>query len=262
MKYRKINFQEISTEICMITLDDEDTLNALDLEMRKELSNAVLQITNKSYKVLILNGNGKAFSAGGNIESMVGISSALEASKRLDHLHDFILKIRNWKGIVIASIHGNAAGAGLNLALNCDYIIAEYGTKFTQSFSNIGLIPDCGGLWLLPRLVGPIKAKELMLFGKSLTAKDFYELGLINELVSKEERMDRTLKMAEHISNGPTVSYGYIKQMVNDSFDKSLEQTLKEEKLIQGICMNTNDFKEGIDAFLNKRKPVFGKINN
>lgn len=257
MKYNKVIFQEISTKTCMITLNDEKSLNALDLEMRYELSNIMSHVMNRSYNVLIINGMGKAFSAGGNISSMTGISSVIKASKRLDDLHDFIIKLRSWKGIVISSIHGNAAGAGLNLALSCDYIIAEQNTKLTQSFSRIGLVPDCGGFWLLPRLVGPIKAKELMLLGKTTTAEEFYNLGLINEIVSAEERMKRTLKMAEYFSNGPSISFQFIKQMVNDSFEKSFEQTLKEEKVIQGICMNTNDFKEGIDAFLSKRKPVF-----
>ncbi|WP_067726539.1 enoyl-CoA hydratase/isomerase family protein [Oceanobacillus damuensis] len=259
MNFNKIIFQEISTNTCMITLNDERSLNALDLEMRSELSDAMSRIISGSYNVLILNGNGKAFSAGGNINSMTGISSAHEASKRLDDLHDFIMKLRGWKGIVIASIHGNAAGAGLNLALSCDYIIAEENTKLTQSFSRIALVPDCGGFWLLPRLVGPIKAKEMMLLGKSVSAEEFYDLGLINEIVHSEERMEKTLTMAEHFSSGPSISYQYIKQMVNDSFEKSFDQTLKEEKIIQGICMNSDDFKEGIDAFLNKRKPVFNK---
>ncbi|WP_203553607.1 enoyl-CoA hydratase/isomerase family protein [Bacillus sp. B15-48] len=257
MKFNKIIFQEISTNICMITLNDEKSLNALDLEMRREFSDVMSHIMDCSYKVLILNGNGKVFSAGGNISSMTGISSALEASQRLDDLHDFIMKLRSWKGMVIASIHGNAAGAGLNLALSCDYIIAEEGTKLTQSFSKIGLVPDCGGFWLLPRLVGPIKAKEMMLLGKSLSAEEFYQLGVINEIVSAEERMESTLKMADDFIKGPSISYQYIKQMVNDSFEKSFEQTLKEEKVIQAICMNTDDFKEGIEAFLSKRKPVF-----
>ncbi|WP_053363425.1 enoyl-CoA hydratase-related protein [Bacillus sp. FJAT-27251] len=257
MNFNKLIFQEISADICMITLNDEKTLNALDLEMRSELSSIMSHIMSSSYKVLILNGKGKAFSAGGSISSMTGISSAVEASKRLDDIHDFILKLRGWKGISIASIHGNAAGAGFNLALSCDYILAEENTKLTQSFSKIGLVPDCGGFWLLPRLVGPIKAKELMLLGKSVTAEEGYRLGLLNEIVSSEERMERTLNIAEYFSNGPAIAYQYIKQMVNDSFEKSFEQTLKEEKIIQGICMSTDDFKEGIEAFLDKRKPVF-----
>jgi 2-(1,2-epoxy-1,2-dihydrophenyl)acetyl-CoA isomerase len=263
MQYNKIIFKEISSEVCMITLNDEKSLNALDLEMRSELSQVMTHITNSPYRVLVINGNGKAFSAGGNIASMAGISSAEEASKRLEKLHDFINKLRNWKGIVVASIHGNAAGAAVNLALSCDYIIAEENTKLTQSFSKIGLVPDCGGFWLLPRLVGPIKAKEMMLLGKSVSAVEFYDLGLINELVPQEQLMEKTLRMADYFAHGPATSYQYIKQMVNDSFEKSFEQTLKEESVIQGICLTTDDFKEGIDSFLNKRKPVFGnKISN
>lgn len=259
MELSKLYINEVNTDICEIVLNDISTMNALDLKMRSELADVMSYIEKQSFRVLIIRGKGKAFSAGGNIAEMKNIASAEEGSKRLIHIHEFINQIRNWDGIVIASIHGYAAGAGMNLALCCDYIIASEETKFIQSFSKIGLIPDCGGFWLLPRLLGPIKAKEVMLLGKSVDVEEYYRLGLINKVVKQKDLYEETMKVAEDISNGPKIAFKFIKQMVNDSFDKTFDQTLKEEAIIQGICMESADFKEGVNAFLSKRKPSFAK---
>lgn len=259
MEFRKIKYFE-ERGVAKIKMDSPKNLNALDEPMVDELSLAIDRCADdETVKVVIISGEGKSFSAGGDIGMMLeGLKSGeqrLGAGVRKAGL--LALKIRNLGKPVIASVHGSVAGAGFNFALLCDFRIAAENTKFIQAFVNIGLVPDMGGTFLLTRTLGVSKATELIMTGKPINAKDAYSLGLVSEVVPLEELEDTAVELADKLSNLPSIALGKMKTLINRAAFQGFENNLDNETEYQMQCANTNDFKEGIYAFAEKRKANF-----
>lgn len=255
---------EKSDGIAFITFNDPKHRNVVSSETAAELEWCLDDCSDDpKVRVIVLRGAGEFFSAGGNINTMkervdIASTEAYEAyGNGIRKLGKVVMRIRNIRKPVIASMHGAAAGGGLNLALGCDLKIAAEDTKFVFAFVNIGLIPDVGGPLPLIRAIGVPRATELMMTGRRFSAQEAYEWGLINEVVPADQLEAATMKLAAKLAKGPTKSYGYIKAMVNRVAYSGLELELDNEAEYQVLCAQTEDHKEGVYAFLEKRKPVF-----
>ncbi|RFU69941.1 enoyl-CoA hydratase/isomerase family protein [Bacillus sp. V59.32b] len=243
--------------IMSVTLNRPDSLNAFSSDMIAGLQEAIKDAeTNPEVRVIVLSGAGKSFTAGGDVKTM-GQSSATEVYDHIGRLNQLILAMKETEVPIIAAVHGFAAGAGFNLALACDLIIAAEDSKFALSFSKVGLISDGGGSYFVPRLFGPHLAKQLFFSGEAVSAERLYQLGVINQLVPLEKLQEETIKYATSLAEGPTRSYGMIKKLVNHSFTASLEEILEQERITQTMMVTTEDHQEGIAAFKEKRKAVF-----
>lgn len=257
VEYKTLILEE-QDQVLKITLNRPESRNALDMEMREELSEVLDSVSkNPDIRVLILTGNGKAFCAGGDIKTMQVPFPPLAGRKRLKDLHVWLKTLINLEIPVIAAVNGVAAGAGCNLALACDMIIASREAKFIQSFVKVGLVPDAAGLYFLPRLIGLSKAKELMFTGKAIDAREAESLGLVNKVVAAEQVGPVTEKLAKELAQGSGKAIALTKRILNLSLSSDLETVLEFEAIAQDICFGTPDFVEGQKAFLEKRKPVF-----
>jgi 2-(1,2-epoxy-1,2-dihydrophenyl)acetyl-CoA isomerase len=245
--------------ICMVRLNRPEVRNALGLEMREELKEFFTTVRNDdSVRVIVLTGEGKAFSAGGDLSTMNNVT-AVSGRKRLQAGHDMIRSILNLEKPVIAAVNGAAAGAGVSLALACDMIIANRSSFFIQSFAKVGLIPDLGLIHFLPRLIGRHRALELMFLGEKITADQAQSLGLINRVVDDEAFNEEVYALAASISDGPDMALGLMKKLVNRSVLAEIDETLELEGFAQGMCFESDNFKEGVQAFFEKRKPIFNQ---
>jgi 2-(1,2-epoxy-1,2-dihydrophenyl)acetyl-CoA isomerase len=174
-----------------------------------------------------------------------------------EHFNPIIKKIRNIPKPVIAAVNGVAAGAGVNIALACDIVLASNGAVFIQAFSKIGLIPDSGGTYTLPRLIGIQRASALMMLGDKINAQEAFQMGLIYKVFDPENFVGESISIANTLANMPTKALAYIKHALNQSFLNSMEQQLELEDNYQQKAAATYDFKEGVKAFLEKRSPLF-----
>lgn len=238
-----------------ITLNRPDKLNSFTSEMHTELSTVIGQVnSDKSIRALVLTGNGRGFSAGQDLSHL-----------DMDALGDTVGKeynplVRNLTALpipVIASVNGVAAGAGTNVALACDIVVAAESAKFIQPFTQIGLIPDAGGTWSLPRLVGLPRAMALAMTGEPVSAKQAADWGMIWKCVADDHLRSETTQLAQGLAAMPTTALAYIKHLMRDSSSNTLDKQLDMERDFQAAASKTNDFKEGVDAFLNKRAPKF-----
>lgn len=241
----------------VLTLNRPESLNAFSPEMILGLTNALKEAdTNPDIKVIVLRGAGRAFSAGGDVKTM-GTASTSEVYDHIGVLNDCILTIKGIGLPIVAAVHGFAAGAGFNLALACDLIIASDDSKFALSFSQVGLISDGGGSYFLPKLIGPHLSKEFFFTAEPIPAERLYQLGVINKLVSPENLQDEVMKMANRLSSGPTKAYGQMKRIIDYSLTTTLSDTLERERITQTMMISTQDHREGVAAFTEKRKPRF-----
>jgi 2-(1,2-epoxy-1,2-dihydrophenyl)acetyl-CoA isomerase len=256
MDYEHIIVDKINST-CILRMNRPEVRNALTLEMRRELLHALEQIEDDpEVSCIILTGEGKAFSAGGDLQALKEMSP-MKGRKRLQEGHKLLFKMLEIEKPIIASVNGAAAGAGCNLALVCDLIIASDQAIFIQSFANVGLLPDLGGIHFLPMLVGPHRAKELMFFGDRISAHEAYQLGMVNQVVPADELMNTAFSMAEKLSRKAPFSIGLTKKLMNQHLHSKLRLLLEMEASVQDICFQTEDFQEGISAFFQKREPVF-----
>jgi 2-(1,2-epoxy-1,2-dihydrophenyl)acetyl-CoA isomerase len=243
--------------VTFVYLNNPKTLNALDLEIRIELINLFDELENdEETKVIVLAGRGKAFCAGGDLGTMKDFKPNV-GRKRLQYIHRLVKKIMSIEKPVIAAVHGYAYGGGWNMALSCDLVVAARGTRFCQSYAKVGLLPDLGGLFILPRIVGLQKAKELMLTANTVSAEEAYAMGLVNYLVESEELITKATEIANKLAAGPHISLGITKVLLNRSMELDLAELLDYESFGQDLCMMSEDFAEGRDAFLEKRMPQF-----
>lgn len=248
----------VENKVGTIKLCRADVRNALVPELRRELLEALAQLgQDDEVNVLVLTGDGKAFCAGGDLGGMNKKASAVTARKRMLQSHELIRNLLRLEKPVIAAVNGAAAGAGFSLALACDLVFAGKSSFFVQSFVNVGLVPDLGAVHFLTSLLGPHRAKELMFLGDRVSAEEAFELGLVNRVIDDESLMEETLAVAERVANGPAISIGLTKAMVNRTILGQLHDTFEMEAFAQGLCFETEDFREGVTAFFEKRSPRF-----
>lgn len=248
----------LNNGVYKITLNRPEVYNsfnkAMALSLQKELDYCA---QNEEIRTIIITGSGKAFCAGQDLAEATDPNGPELESIVREHYNPIILKIRLLEKPIIAAVNGVAAGAGANIALACDLTIAHENAAFIQAFSKIGLIPDSGGTYFLPRIIGVQKALALMLTGDKITAKDAEELNMIYKCISDEEFENVTTKLAEKLALMPTRAFGLTKKAVNQSLNNSLEEQLNLEEKLQTEAGKTEDFQEGVQAFLEKRKAKF-----
>jgi 2-(1,2-epoxy-1,2-dihydrophenyl)acetyl-CoA isomerase len=254
---------QISTAECIqtITLNRPDRLNAFIGHMRRDLAEALEHAgSDRSVRVVVITGAGRAFCAGGDIAFMAELMqrrNAEEFSRILGAGRRVILAIRQMTKPVIAAINGPASGAGCNLALACDLRIASTDATFSQSFAKVGLHPDWGGTYFLPRLVTPNKACEMFFLGESIDAEEAMRLGIVNQVVAPEDLERATLELAQRLRAAPPIALAAAKHAVYMSQAAELEEMLRYETEAQLRCFESDDGHEGVMAFLEKREPKF-----
>ena len=248
----------LNNGVFKITLNRPEVYNsfnqAMAFSLQKELDYCA---QNDEIRTIIITGSGKVFCAGQDLSEATDPNGPELESIVRDHYNPIILKIRSLEKPVIAAVNGVAAGAGANIALACDLTIAQENASFIQAFSKIGLIPDSGGTYFLPRIIGVQKALALMFTGDKISAKEAEELNMIYKCISEEEFEDFILKIAEKMALMPTRAFGLTKKAVNQSLDNTLEEQLNLEEKLQTEAGKTEDFQEGVQAFLEKRKAKF-----
>jgi enoyl-CoA hydratase/carnithine racemase len=260
MPYDNIDITEESG-ITTITLNRPEKMNALAGHMRRDLAEALETAgSERSVRVVVITGVGKAFCAGGDVAAMAELikrHDAEEFSRLLGSARRVVTAIRQMTKPVIASVNGPAAGAGCNLALACDLRIASTTATFSESFAKVGLHPDWGGTYFLPRLVTPNKACEMFFLGEPIGAEEAQRLGIVNAVVAPAELEAETRKLAERLRDAPAVALGAAKQAVYMSQAAELEEMLRYETEAQMRCFESQDGAEGVLAFVEKRPPKF-----
>jgi 2-(1,2-epoxy-1,2-dihydrophenyl)acetyl-CoA isomerase len=255
MQYETITVTQTGG-IATLTLNRPDVMNALSTQMRADLLDAV-KTAERSARVIVLTGTGSAFCSGQDLGDDAKLAQIdLERTLR-DEYEPLLRAITDCPVPTIAAVNGAAAGAGANLAMACDVVIAAENAVFIQAFTRIGLLPDAGGTYWLPRQVGFARAMGAMLFADTITARQAADWGMIWEVVGNDAFVDHIAARAGALAAGPTVAYAAVKQALRTSFANDLEGQLMLEARLQGACGQTRDFKEGVVAFLEKRKPVF-----
>ena len=247
-----------SNGVCHIKLNRPSVFNSFNKAMALDLQRT-LDECEKDDKVraIVLTGEGKAFCAGQDLAEVTDPNGPKLESIVRDHYNPIVERIRNIEKPIIAAVNGVAAGAGANLALACDITIAKESASFIQAFSKIGLIPDSGGTFFLPRIVGMQKALGLMMSGDKVSAKDAEAMNMIYKVVSDETFEEEVTKLAEKMAKMPTRGFGLTKKAVNASWNNTLTEQLKIEEIFQTEAGKTHDFSEGVNAFMEKRRPEF-----
>lgn len=253
---------EIAESVGVITLNRPEALNALTAKVGQEFLAAVGEARVNNVRALVLTGAGRAFCAGGDLREMQMIAAQegrVDAffDEPLRLLNECILLIRRLPVPVIAAVNGAASGGGCNLALACDLVIAADSARFNQAFVKVGLSPDCGGTFILPRLIGLRRATELLMTGEVINTRQALEIGMINAVVPDAELMEHAKQLAVKLANGPTEAIGRVKVLLEASASNDLREQLELERVIQIQSGQTEDFKEGVAAFIEKRPPRF-----
>ncbi|MFP5470169.1 MAG: enoyl-CoA hydratase-related protein [Bacteroidia bacterium] len=252
-----ILFEQIGN-VAKLTLNRPEKFNSFNREMALELQQQLDRCaTDDSIRAILLTAQGKAFCAGQDLGEAVEDNGLTITRIVEEHYNPIILKLRQIEKPIIAAVNGVAAGAGASIALACDICVATASASFVQAFSKIGLIPDSAGTFFLPRLVGIHRAAALMMTGEKVMAKDAVEMNMIYKVFSDETFAEESMKLATMLSEMPTFGLGMTKKLLNESYSNTLEQQLTREGIIQTDCANSEDFKEGVSAFLEKRQPNF-----
>jgi 2-(1,2-epoxy-1,2-dihydrophenyl)acetyl-CoA isomerase len=248
--------------VATIQMNRPDALNALSLQLGKDLATAARRTISDHARAVILTGSGRAFCSGGDLremksmgESEGNIDAFLDAP--LKALHEVIALIRETPIPFVAAVNGVCAGAGTNFALACDLVIAADDASFNEAFVRIGLSPDCGGTFFLPRAIGEKLAAEAFMLGTTISAKRAAEIGMINRVVPAADLLNEAGKVATLLAAGPTAVYGRIKRMLNATFSNDLTVQLSLEADCQIESGHSPDFQEGVTAFFEKRPPRF-----
>ncbi len=250
---------QIENKVATLTLNRPEVFNSFNREMALLLQSELDACEkNAEVRAIVITGSGKAFCAGQDLKEVTspelnpGFKKILE-----EHYNPIISRIRNIEKPVISAINGVAAGAGANIALACDVVIASENASFIQAFSKIGLVPDSAGTFFLPRLIGFQKASALMMLGDKVSAQEAEKLGMVYKVVSSESFMEEVNTIANTMANMPTKALGLTKRLLNNSMQNSLEEQLNLESKLQIESAQSEDYAEGVDAFVNKRKPNF-----
>lgn len=249
---------EIDAGIAAVTLNRPDTMNAMNVTMRDELGSCFEHLRYRDdVRVVTVTGAGDVFSAGGDVNDFDGQSPQTLHDLMRTKSHRWFEHLWNLPQPTIAAVNGTAAGGGANLALACDLVIASERARFGETFVRIGLLPDLGGLYLLPRIVGLHRAKKLCFTGAVLDAEEAAELGIFSEVVVHENLHKEVRLLAEDLAQRPRNTLIAIKSILNRSFESSMEETLLRELYAQSFLFGTEDHREGLDAFLGRRAPRF-----
>jgi len=245
----------VSENVATLTLDRPEKLNSFTEQMHAEIRDALTTVTTEpEIRCLLITGKGKGFCAGQDLADLDFSTLGDVLEKNYNPL---ITTLVNLDMPVICAVNGVAAGAGANLALACDIVIAARSASFIQAFSKIGLVPDAGGTWSLPRLIGAPRAMALAMLGDKLSAEKAADWGMIWDVVDDQDLQTHTRALALHLAQQPTVGLALTKKLLRESFRHTLHEQLALERDFQAAASRTADFREGVDAFLNKRAARF-----
>jgi len=259
MEFERVNLER-DANVAILSLNHPEVLNALSSEMLKGIGDALdaLDASSTRPRCLVITGTGRAFSAGANLQGRGEAPLPRRAGQALEtQYHPLLRRLRDLPYPIVTAINGPAAGAGMSLALMGDLVLCARSAYFMQAFRRIGLVPDCGSTWLLPRLIGRARAIELSLLGERLAAETALEWGLINRVFDDAVLMTEARRLAQELANGPTVALGLIRQLYWQSPENSYEQQLDLEVRMQRIAGASEDSREGVKAFLEKRPAKF-----
>lgn len=249
---------ETTDGIVIIRLNRPDKFNSFNRQMALDMQKALdAAATDPSVRAILITGEGKAFSAGQDLGEATDPSGPGIQKIVREHYNPIIQKIRAVEKPVVCAVNGVAAGAGANIAFACDIVIAASSATFLQAFSKIGLVPDSGGTFFLPRMIGFAKASALMMLGDKVSATDALQMGMIYKVVDDASLQSEALSMSKQLAGMPTKALGLTKRLLNESFANNLEQQLQLEEKLQAASGETKDYKEGVTAFMEKRKPNF-----
>jgi len=256
MDFRYITLVQSPAAVATLTLNRPDSLNALTSAMLDEMRAAVAGLADSGARALLLTGAGRGFSSGADLAAGGGlpddVGAALEA-----HFNPLVEALFALPLPVVAAVNGPCAGAGCSLALAADIVLAGRSAYFLQAFINLGLIPDAGATWLLPRLAGRARAMEMMMLGERIPADKAADWGLISRVVADEELESEAAALATRLAQGPTIAYGLLRRLARDAGQASLTDALAAERIAQRDAGRTDDFKAAVMAFLQKQPPRF-----
>jgi 2-(1,2-epoxy-1,2-dihydrophenyl)acetyl-CoA isomerase len=248
---------EIKNNTGYITLNRPEKLNSFNREMALLLQQKLYECKSDAVRCVLITGAGKGFSAGQDLSEVIDPNGPGMARILSEHFNPVIMAIRDLKKPVVAAVNGVAAGAGANIALCCDVVVATRSASFIQAFSKIGLIPDSGGTYFLPRLVGYQKASALMMLGEKVIAEDADRMGMIYKFFEDKDFNEQVNKIVSVLASMPTTGLGYTKKALEMSQTQTLAEQLSNEDKLQQKAAGTEDFREGVLSFLEKREPVF-----
>ncbi|WP_239494768.1 enoyl-CoA hydratase/isomerase family protein [Roseovarius amoyensis] len=249
---------ELRDEVAIITLNRPDARNALDVPMRRELAEVVAEIRDDDgVRAVVLTGAGGVFCAGGDLRALNEKRTSAQSYKRIADLHVWLPSLVNLEKPVIAAVDGPAFGGGMSLALAADFILASDSARFCQVFGRIGLIPDLGGMFLLPRLVGLQRAKELVFSGRILRAEEAMAMGIVHSVHAPDQLQGAAFALARRFCSGSTLAIGLAKNVLNQSFNLDQRAMAELEAMAQALCMDSAYHKEAIQRFLDKKPALF-----
>ena len=260
MQFKHVTL-DFDSAVAILKLDHQEVMNAVSIDMLGGLGEALDEIEERRAQVraLVITGAGRAFCTGANLQGRnnnvtkkSGAGAALETA-----FHPFLRRLRGLHCPIVTAVNGPAAGAGMSFALMGDLILCARSSYFLQAFRRIGLVPDCGSTWLLPRIIGKARSVELSLLGEKLPAEKALEWGLVNRVYDDAALMEEAMKLAHDLANGPTVALSLIRKLYWESSENSFEDQINLEVQSQRIAGNSADFKEGVSAFLEKRPAKF-----
>lgn len=262
MTFQNLKIEKLDSGVAVIRFINTEKLNPLDLATGQELTTALEDLKgDETIRALLITGSGRSFSAGGDIKGMKRSIEENKTAEYMDELTKLLYGIghdlRKFPKPIVAAVNGYAMGAGMNLALCCDLIIASEKARFAQSFSKLALIPGFGGTYLLSRQIPWAKAAEFCFFGDMISAQELLELGLINKVVSPDQLEQVALEYAERLAKGPTLAYARTKDLFMKARTKAFDVHLEDERKVQVESGKTEDYRIGVIALNEKRKPNF-----
>src|SRR3954464_14697724 len=258
MQFKHVTL-DLDGSVAILKLDHQEVMNAVSMDMLGGLGEALDAIEEKRDEVrcLVLTGAGRAFCTGANLQGRNKPGKSNAGSSLEIGFHPFLRRLRRLHCPIVSAVNGPAAGAGMSCALMGDMIVCARSSYFLQAFRRIGLVPDCGSTWLLPRMIGKARSVELSLMGERLPAEKALEWGLVNRVYDDAVLMEEAMKLAHDLANGPTIALSLIRKLYWDSPENSFEEQLNLEFESQRIAGAAEDFKEGVTAFLEKRPAKF-----
>jgi 2-(1,2-epoxy-1,2-dihydrophenyl)acetyl-CoA isomerase len=244
--------------VAVIRLNRPDKFNSFNREMSLQLHKALdAAAADETVRCIYLTGEGKGFCAGQDLSEAIDPNGPSLKQIVTEHYNPIITRLRGIEKPIVCAVNGIAAGAGANIALACDIVVAAASASFIQAFSKIGLIPDSGGTFILPRLIGYQRAAALMMLGDKVSAAEAQQMGMIYRSFDDAAFAEEAMKMAMTLAQMPTYGIGLTKRLLNEGACNTLEEQLEREAVVQVEAAQSHDFKEGVQAFLEKRKPEF-----